>query len=429
MTSSVDPQHRAAEARPRLEDARRAAESTQATAAVGQTKLALGLIELFSGKLDRALDVHRTAPGADVLVVSDLMALDRLDEALEVVDALDDGGGDVGLGGSGWNRATVRVTRGMVLFALGRLDEAAAEAEAAIGISRELDRVTEELGSIDWAYRIGVRRGLPDELDLRWTSLRGSMPDSQSANWGIDTGALLAGATASRPENTQALFDLAMPSIDHSYFNLAVTPSVAAQLVTIALALKDRDRAERIVDRAERLASMNPGVVSLLASAAHSRGLLDDDISALQHAHGVAASSPRPLLRADIAHSLGNALARRGQPADGVAAWQEALATYDSCGAALDSSMVRDRLRSAGVRGAADHRRRPSEGWTALTESELAVVRLVAAGRTNREVARRLLRSPHTVDSQLRQAFRKLRVSSRVELTRIVIELDQPPPE
>jgi DNA-binding CsgD family transcriptional regulator len=217
-----------------------------------------------------------------------------------------------------------------------------------------------------------------------------------------------------------------MPSIDRSYFNLAVTPSVGAQMVTIALELKDRDRAGRVVDRAETLAAMNPSVVSLLAAAAHSRGLLDDDIPALQRAHDVAAASPRPLLRADIAHSLGNALAMIGQHANAVAAWEEAVATYDSSGATFDSATVRDRLR-ASVRGSAHHRLRPSEGWSALSESELAVVRLVAEGRTNREVARRLFLSPHTVDSHLRQAFRKLRVSSRVELTRIVIEMDQPP--
>jgi DNA-binding CsgD family transcriptional regulator len=396
---------------------------------MGQNKLALGLIELFSGNLDRALDMHRTAPGADVLVVYDLMALDRLDEALEVVDALDGGGGDVGLGGSGWNRATVRVNRAQVLFALGRLDEAEAEAEAAIGISRELDRVTEELGSIDWAYRIGVRRGLPRELDRRWTDLRGSMPDSQSANWGIDTGALLAASFSNGPENTGALFDLVMPSLDQSYFNLAVTPSVGAQLVTIALGLKDRDRAGRIVDRAEKLAAANPVVTSLGAGAAHARGLLDHDIGALQHAQDLAASSPRPLLRADIAHSLGTALEQGNRRRDAVARWKEALGIYEECGATVDAAAVRGRLHAVGVRDPTHRRPQPGFGWAALTDAELAVVRLVVEGGTNREVARRMFLSPHTVDSHLRHAFRKLDVSSRVELTRVAIENDRTPPD
>ena len=58
-------------------------------------------------------------------------------------------------------------------------------------------------------------------------------------------------------------------------------------------------------------------------------------------------------------------------------------------------------------------------GWAALTEAELAVVRLVADGLTNREVAERLYVSPHTVNGHLRHAFEKLDINSRVALTRI----------
>jgi DNA-binding CsgD family transcriptional regulator len=54
-----------------------------------------------------------------------------------------------------------------------------------------------------------------------------------------------------------------------------------------------------------------------------------------------------------------------------------------------------------------------------LTESELAVVRLVARGLTNREVADRLFVSPHTVGQHLRHVFAKLDINSRVELARL----------
>jgi NAD(P)-dependent dehydrogenase (short-subunit alcohol dehydrogenase family) len=46
------------------------------------------------------------------------------------------------------------------------------------------------------------------------------------------------------------------------------------------------------------------------------------------------------------------------------------------------------------------------------------VVRLVADGLTNREVAERLYVSPHTVNQHLRHAFGKLGINSRVALTR-----------
>jgi DNA-binding CsgD family transcriptional regulator len=60
-----------------------------------------------------------------------------------------------------------------------------------------------------------------------------------------------------------------------------------------------------------------------------------------------------------------------------------------------------------------------TNGWAALTTSELTVARLVAEGLTNREVAERLFVSPHTVNSHLRHVFSKLGITSRVELARV----------
>jgi DNA-binding CsgD family transcriptional regulator len=59
-----------------------------------------------------------------------------------------------------------------------------------------------------------------------------------------------------------------------------------------------------------------------------------------------------------------------------------------------------------------------------MTDSELAVARLVAQGHTNREVAERLFVSPHTVNTHLRQVLANLDVNSRVDLTRLTVEED-----
>ena len=45
---------------------------------------------------------------------------------------------------------------------------------------------------------------------------------------------------------------------------------------------------------------------------------------------------------------------------------------------------------------------------------------LVAAGRTNREVAEQLVLSARTIEAHLRNVYGKLGVRSRVELTRAV---------
>jgi DNA-binding CsgD family transcriptional regulator len=62
--------------------------------------------------------------------------------------------------------------------------------------------------------------------------------------------------------------------------------------------------------------------------------------------------------------------------------------------------------------------RRPARGLPSLTGSELQVVRIIAAGATNREAAEELYVSPHTVSSHLRSAFAKLGINSRVQLAR-----------
>ncbi|MFD8219671.1 helix-turn-helix transcriptional regulator [Streptomyces sp. NPDC059697] len=59
-----------------------------------------------------------------------------------------------------------------------------------------------------------------------------------------------------------------------------------------------------------------------------------------------------------------------------------------------------------------------------LAVSEVGVVRVVAKGPTNRQVAERLSLSPHTVSSHLRRAFTKLDITSRVELTQLVAVRD-----
>jgi DNA-binding CsgD family transcriptional regulator len=59
-----------------------------------------------------------------------------------------------------------------------------------------------------------------------------------------------------------------------------------------------------------------------------------------------------------------------------------------------------------------------------LSRRELEVLRLVAAGRTNREIAATLVLSEHTVARHVQNIFRKLRVSSRTAATAFAFEQD-----
>lgn len=97
-----------------------------------------------------------------------------------------------------------------------------------------------------------------------------------------------------------------------------------------------------------------------------------------------------------------------------------ALAVFEELGARLWAERARRELsRVVG--------RHPGGG---PTETQRRIIELVAAGRTNREVADALFMSPHTVDSHLRQIYRERGVRSRTELARQVAadttQLDEP---
>jgi DNA-binding CsgD family transcriptional regulator len=87
-----------------------------------------------------------------------------------------------------------------------------------------------------------------------------------------------------------------------------------------------------------------------------------------------------------------------------------------------DAGRVRARLRDLGIRRQhGRRRRRPVEGWESLTDTERRVAELVAEGLTNQQTGARMFVSRHTVDFHLRQIFRKLTITSRVELAGIAL--------
>lgn len=57
-------------------------------------------------------------------------------------------------------------------------------------------------------------------------------------------------------------------------------------------------------------------------------------------------------------------------------------------------------------------------GWASLTPTELDVVRLVAEGIANKDIATRMFFSPRTIQAHLRHVYNKLGRTSRVQLAR-----------
>jgi DNA-binding CsgD family transcriptional regulator len=200
-----------------------------------------------------------------------------------------------------------------------------------------------------------------------------------------------------------------------------------AQLIHMALAAQDDELAAYAASSAQSRAVLNPRVRSIAAAAAHAKGLVGRKRKDLAEASMLYESGPRPLAFAAALEDLGVAIADDGDTDEAVEVFGRALEIYAQAGAAWDAGRVRGRLRTLGVRRRLVGAQRPARGWAAMTDSELAVTRLVVQGLSNREVAEHLFVSPHTVSGHLRHIFAKLDINSRVELTRLASLHDQGP--
>ena len=416
-----------------LQQARATIERAGDLAARSILRLAEGALLYVDGHFDGALAAHEQAmrdgfgPGEETREWvarqwrSELLAvLDRFEESLELIST--------GIAAAHRERQAFALDffetwRGRQLFQTGHLADAAAALEGRFDAAGGMPVVGALYAAGVVALgRVAIHTG--DERLKRETAAlaRAMLADGTPANRGHGGWLLALAAMADgQPADARAALDAAGPTSAGSVtplYPMDVTDD--PQLVRIALAAGDSRLAADAVAAAEERARRNPGIGSVQAAAAHARGLLDADAAALAEACVLFDAGPRPLALASALEDLAVAQLRTGAPAAGVDTLGRALARYTEAGATWDAARVRRRLRANGVRRRLVTSTRPNAGWAALTDSELAVVRLIAAGLTNRETAVRLFVSPHTVNSHLRHAFTKLGVSSRVELARVV---------
>ncbi|GAA2529802.1 LuxR C-terminal-related transcriptional regulator [Pilimelia columellifera] len=197
---------------------------------------------------------------------------------------------------------------------------------------------------------------------------------------------------------------------------LVAHPAAAAWLVRAALKLDARDLAAQVVFHAHGLSVCNPEYPLLYASALHAAGLFDDSVEHILTAEDLTRDR---WARASAAEDAGLMLSARPSEQDAaVAALSRATDDYLAIGASRDMFRVNSKLRDLGVRRRQVPRLSGRAGTSAgpLTDTEFAVAELVSRGLTNARVGRQLFISTHTVAFHLRKVFRKLDVSSRVEL-------------
>jgi DNA-binding CsgD family transcriptional regulator len=214
---------------------------------------------------------------------------------------------------------------------------------------------------------------------------------------------------------------------DISLLGTPLFPHALVRLILgarVASAAGDAGLRARVLQASEVLERERP-VVPLLASVAgYARGILERDAQALVAAAGLLESSERPLLYASAAEDAGAELARIGRTDQAVDQLNAAFDTYIQHESHADARRVGRALRRLGVERRIVTHARAKTGWDSLTDSELTVINLIAQGATNRSVAQQLHLSPHTVKTHLHNAFAKLRITSRAQLTQVIRRSD-----
>ena len=235
--------------------------------------------------------------------------------------------------------------------------------------------------------------------------------------------------------------------------------SRAALLGSAALALdrgdnqRARDLAERYLrqtlpsNRAERAVALE-----LLVRSAAERSETGSVEHAVDELRVITAVAPTDHLRALASSAAGNLAAGAGEPERARPQLEDAVDLFNRCGAPFEAARVRlalaRALRNTGRRPAArDEAQAARKAFVRLgashgvelaarllagledeagtqpasavspTARELEVLRLLAAGLTNREIAARLVISEHTVHRHVTNLYRRLGVSSRAGAT------------
>lgn len=301
------------------------------------------------------------------------------------------------------------------LLKLGSPADAAAEADAALGFLREFQV---SAGAV-WPHAILAQVALSGgDLPATETALRRG--EQEVAEKGLQFGTDLLVLTRAQlledngdPASAVALLDPVWTQAGAqgcSNIHRVLGPTFTRLLVSTG----QRHRATEIGSALREIATRSD-VASVHGAALQCLGLAAGDPQLLEAAVSKWRDSRRPLDLAQACQDAATVLPRSGRREDADALLREAHSLAVQCSATRLTEQVTRQLSAAG-RNRPSRPPRPKTGWGSLTASEVQVVRLLAHGLSNGQIAERLFVSRRTIESHLYRVFMKLDVKSRAEL-------------
>jgi DNA-binding CsgD family transcriptional regulator len=372
------------------------------------------------GRLEKVCALARTS---DATAAHDLAAM-HYSLLLAVVGRLDDAAARVADGieqarreGNAMALAIWATDNGVVHLSAGRLSAARAAAESLPPPQRTAVSEPDMMRMVILA-EVAARTDDRTLLQQMVNDARDAYPTGSSV---VRRGAanVLALAAWQRDDVHDAMRWLG----DITLFESPIWPQVLDRVILgarVASAGGDAGLRARVLQATDLLEREHPAIPLFTGVAGHARAILERDAQALAAAADVLHASSRPLLYAAAAEDAGAELAHTDHPDTAVDQLNAAFDTYMEHEALADARRVGRELRRLGVERRIVSQPRAKTGWDSLTDAELTVVNLIAQGATNGSVAQRLHISPHTVRAHLRNAFAKLGVGSRVELSQLV---------
>ncbi|MDT8911450.1 BTAD domain-containing putative transcriptional regulator [Amycolatopsis sp. PS_44_ISF1] len=204
------------------------------------------------------------------------------------------------------------------------------------------------------------------------------------------------------------------PILNPTYAQMMLRHQWLPMFVRLALDAGDRERARRALAVCEEESVKEREPARASAATAWCRGLIDGDpgpvLETVEHFRAVGR-------KPELASALEDAavlLAQTGDMVGAHAAFDEAAELYTSLSARWDLQRAEKRLMELGVRqGSRISVVRPGSGWDALSPIEVRIATLVAAGRSNPDIATELSLPRRTVQAHVARLLGKLESPSR----------------